>query len=315
MPVTPLPDVVAHADWSVSAAKRWVAWASRRQTGGTSSRASAPFGDTAARLARLTARPARWRRAEGSVLLGLDLPLGLPEAYCRLAGITDVARWLRVDADLVTFARPAATPSEITPTRPLYPARPGGARRDHLVSALGVESFDDLRRACERQPPLTRAACPVFWTLGANQVGRGAVLAWREIVREGGCRVWPFDGDLAVLVRGGGVVAAEVYPTACAEWLGVGFGRRESKRRQSDRVARAQALLDAAASPWTSLVTGDIRVRVEDGFGSGAMGEDAFDAFVGMTGMVHVLRGRRAAGPPPELADTAALEGWVLGVG
>ena len=126
--------------------------------------------------------------------------------------------------------------------------------------------------------------------------------------------MWPFDGDLAGLLRDGGVVAAEVYPAACAEWLRVGFGRRESKRRQGDRRLRAAALLDAAASLGV-LVTGGIRDRVEDGFGSGATGEDAFDAFVGMLGMVHVLRGRRPVGPPPERAGLAALEGWVLGVG
>jgi len=115
-------------------------------------------------------------------------------------------------------------------------------------------------------------------------------------------------------VRDGGVVTAEVYPTACAEWLGVGFGGRASKRRQIDRMGRAGALLGAASALGVDVLD-QARRRVEEGFGTTAEAEDAFDAFVGLLGMVHVLRGRRAPGPPPAHAEVAALEGWVLGVG
>ncbi len=72
--------MVAHADWSVDARKRWMAVA-RRAKGGWRLAAPVPVGDPAALLAGL-------RDRSGAVLFGIDAPLGLPRAYAEAHGIT-----------------------------------------------------------------------------------------------------------------------------------------------------------------------------------------------------------------------------------
>src|SRR5688572_27872601 len=65
--------LAAHADWSISPAKRWLALA-RRGPRGWVAEAPRPVGDTAALLPALL--------SEGvPVALGLDLPLGVPRLW------------------------------------------------------------------------------------------------------------------------------------------------------------------------------------------------------------------------------------------
>jgi hypothetical protein len=89
----------------------------------------------------------------------------------------------------------------------------------HVVSALGLDSPADLLRACEcatTVPNKRNKACELFWTLGANQVGRAAIAGWRDLLapalREGTTTLWPFHGDLAPLLESGRIVVAETYP-------------------------------------------------------------------------------------------------------
>jgi hypothetical protein len=49
--------------------------------------------------------------------------------------------------------------------------------------------------------------------------------------------------------------------------------------------------------------------EVQDGFGSGADGEDRFDALVGLIGMLEVL----ATGREPTVGPDPRVEGWILG--
>jgi hypothetical protein len=76
-------------------------------------------------------------------------------------------------ADFRTVAR---MPSEISIHRPFYPFAPGQKRQAQLLSGLGLNRIDDLRRECEKKQASRRAVCPLFWTLGANQVGKGAIV-------------------------------------------------------------------------------------------------------------------------------------------
>ena len=98
---------------------------------------------------------------------------------------------------------PARLPSEIAITRPFYPRSSSkGVTRAELVAGLGVSSFDDLLRICERRTEHRQAACSLFWTLGGNQVGKGALTGWQEIIRPAllrGAKPWPFDAFLGLL--------------------------------------------------------------------------------------------------------------------
>ena len=254
------PDVVAHADWSVGRRNRW-ACVARRRADRYAIEAIEPVADLAA-LVGLVA-PA------DSAVIGVDAPIGLPVAYARAAGIDRFLPWLReLSAPaLAAWSRAAANPGDIGVDRPFYPQRPGGARRAHLVEGLGQSSFDDLLRSCDRSPPLARPAASLFWTLGANQVGKAAVALWADLVGLPAVRVWPFDGDLEDLVDGGGLILAEAYPAAFGGDLGVAWSRGESKRRQPDRVARASVLADVARRLDVDLAP-HVRAGLHDGFGA-----------------------------------------------
>lgn len=312
-----LPAVVAHADWSVSPAKRWLAVA--RRDGRGRYRAAAPVlvGDPATLLTRLVGAA----RQDGPLLLGLDLPLGLPLAYARRAGIEDFVAWfvgLGQGAWAEVF-EVAARPEEIAPHRPFYPLRPGGAKRQHLLDGLGLDGPAELHRLCDRATADRPAAAPIFWTIGPQQVGKAALSAWRELLvparRAGTVRLWPFDGDLARLLAAGGAVVAETYPGEIYGHLGVRFrrpdGRRASKRSQADRAAEAPVLRAAAKRLGVDLAP-PLKRAIAEGFEEAAGGEDAFDATVGLLGMINVLRGERPAGEPADPV-IRRVEGWILG--
>jgi hypothetical protein len=57
----------------------------------------------------------------------------------------------------------------------------------------------------------------------------------------------------------------------------------------------------------------DLQAQIDDGFGASSHGEDAFDAFVGLVGMVNVITGRRASGEPRDDEHVTTVEGWILG--
>jgi hypothetical protein len=314
-----LPRVVAHADWGVGAAKRWVAVASLGPRGHYRALAPRPVGDDGGVLERLgvPGGPA------GGVVLGFDFPIGLPRRYAELVGIGDFRRALDGfgRGRWEEFYQVAAAAEQISLYRPFYPLTPGakGERaRWHLHRALGLRAEELLRR-CDRQ-----GAEALFWTLGGRQVGKAAIDGWRSVLvpalRDPALRValWPFDGGLGELVAGGGVVVAETWPRECYRHLGVSFAPapgspHPSKRRQADRRRNGPVLLAWAAATGTELAP-ELAAAVADGFGPAPGGEDPFDAVAGLFGMVNVLLGRRAAGVPGEDGAVRRVEGWILGL-
>jgi hypothetical protein len=313
------PALVMHADWSVRPRKRWMAVASLRSDGGYHATAPEAVGDPATLVERMRAAGG----ANEAALLGVDFPLGIPHAYAERAGISawrDFLTALDGEAGREFFAV-ATRREEISLRRPFYPQRPGGTRPAHLLAGLDVATLDDLRRRCERGDPSRRAAAPLFWTLGGQQVGKAAISGWRDVIvpalREAAHAIalWPFDGELDELLRPGRVVLAETYPAECYRHLGVTFvatpGQRGGKRVRAARRANAAALFDWAAAVGVGL-SAALRAQLGDGFGERADGEDRFDAVVGLFGMLNVVLGRRSPGAPPDLR-TRRIEGWILG--
>jgi hypothetical protein len=259
-----------------------------------------------------------------TLLMGFDFPIGLPIAYARLAGISDFlsalpdlgrGKWAR-------FFDVAEKADEISLNRPFYPMRPGGTRQQHLVGALTVGHIDELRRSCEMPRPGRRAACPLFWTLGGQQVGKGAISGWQEVLipallaKKTRATLWPFSGPLEDLLAREGVVLAETYPAEFYDHLGVAFsnarrGERAGKRVQRDRAANATSLLGWAATTGVEVNTA-LRSEIEDGFGKRANGEDRFDAVVGLFGMLNIILGHRHPGYPTD-EYIRRIEGWILG--
>ncbi|MBP2547914.1 hypothetical protein J2858_000807 [Neorhizobium galegae] len=301
--------VVAHCDWSMDRKKRWMTVAIRD---GTRWQIAAPelVGDTATLIERLRARSNR----DGALLLGFDFPIGLPEAYARAAGIGSFREALSLFGSGVwsDWYSVADHRNRISLHRPFYPARPGGTQRAHLFEALDVGDPRSLLRQCERATTDRQAACMLFWTLGGNQVGKGAITGWREIIVPNldVIGLWPFDGRLADLVARTPCVITETYPGDVYRQLGMPRGGW-SKRRQADRQSKGLALRSWLANRETIDATSLLPI-IDDGFGADTAGEDRFDAAVGLLGMLDVVDGRREEGTPASDA-VQRWEGWILG--
>ncbi len=280
-------DRVVSADWSVDPAKRWMAVAERDGSSWT-----------VGQVTRVPDPPLGMIEGHGRTLLGFDFPIGVPEAYAARAGVDRFVDLLLEAGrgDLAAFYEPATKPEEVSITRPFYPRRPGGTSRSQLSNALGLAGPEQLYRRCERRTAHRDAASPLFWTLGAKQVGRAAISGWRDVLapalrsEEHDLALWPFHGELATLARTHRIVACETYPAEAYRHLG--FPRRGwSKRNAADR-----------------------RRLVGRDFLDGPAGEDPFDAFVALQLMLDVVAGRLPPHPFPELPPSVAQrEGWILG--
>lgn len=314
------PTLVIHADWGKDPKKRWMARASLSTSGSYRAEAPEPVGQALTPIDPLVEHVASPR----AVLIGFDFPIGLPIAYARAA---EISQFLPVLAELgqgrwSRFFDVAQRPGEISLERPFYPMRPGGTRQEHLLSALSLPSMDALRRRCEMPRPGRRAACPLFWTLGGQQVGKAAIAGWREVLipalqsRRTAVKVWPFSGLLEALLRDSRVVVAETYPAEFYDHLGIEFGRhpvrgKSGKRVREDRAAQAETLLRWASEAGVEL-SEPLRSELKDGFGTRTDGEDRFDAVVGLFGMLNVVLGRREPGEPND-DEVLRIEGWILG--
>lgn len=221
---------------------------------------------------------------DGPAVVCFDFPIGMPAAYCRAAGFAHFFECLHVDW----------TPSnEPSLSQPFFPQTPVG-RMAVLEAALGI-ARDDWLRECDR----VAGAAPLFWTLGPRQVGKAAISGWKEVLRPRpeGWKIWPFE---AVDVRCDKWIA-EIYPA-------LGYPKNFGKRNPARRRAYAEELLGQVARLQLRLAE-DCEVSVRDGFGPHPDGEDPFDAFVGLLGMVESLRDI-----PPCDKRTDPCEGWILGL-
>ncbi len=316
-----LPVLVAHADWGSSPGKRWMARAVLREDRFTAF-APEPVGDPARLLARLRAAS-----GDGPVLVGFDFPIGVPAAYARKLGIANFRSFLpRLGAEEWSeFYDVATRPEEVSPHRPFYPrnaTRKGEATFEHLLRGIGVSSRDDLLRRCDKAGQGRRAASPIFWTIGGQQVGKATISGWRDVLVPAltsddlDVALWPFEGSLEELMRPGRVVVVETYPPEFYRHLGVAFspataGARSGKRDYRDRAANAGRLLSWAERIGIN-VQPEMRALIEAGFGISPDGEDLFDATVGLFGMLNVVLGHRPSGEPAE-DDVRKIEGWMLG--
>ncbi|MGI9127992.1 MAG: hypothetical protein ACR2IG_07265 [Roseomonas sp.] len=301
-------DVIFHADWSISKAKRWLAKAERRQSGwAISSVVIAPC-----KLTELLLEEARDKR----VLAGFDFPIGVPATWATTMGIHSFPIFLEQLAKgaYPEFFTGAESKYEISSARPFYPARAiSVVKQEHLYAAHGLNAFKELRRQCESRTKHRLAACPLFWTLGANQVGKGAISGWQEVVMpcvKEGARLWPFSGELE-LGNSTGLTIAETYPAEIYGWIDIKFlgkGGKKSQEKRSELIPKIEAWIEKR----NIRLFPDVAAQLQKGFGSAPDGEDRFDAFCGICGMIAIAEGTRVSGAPND-ASVRNFEGWILG--
>src|SRR5258708_7789993 len=249
------------------------------------------------------------------VALGVDLPIGVPRTYAAQRPEPGFLQFVETIRGWPDFFRVCEQLADIRQDRPFYPARgiKGMTRASH-AAALGLGSASGLSRACDRATAERPPGAPLFWTLGANQSGKAAIAAWRDMLlpalaADTGVRLWPFHGPFRALLAPGIVAVAEPYPAEARRHLGIKL--RGSKRRQADRAGVAQPLLAAMArlevSPEPALVE-----AVTGGLGADPAGEDRFDCLLGVLCVINVLVGHRPDTTPDDPWLTT-WEGWVLG--
>lgn len=309
------PALVIHADWGSDPRKRWMCAA--RQEGGGGYAVSPPelVGDLPTFLPRM-----KDRGHGGGVFLGFDFPIGVPAAWAERAGVSSFMDALEDfgSGEWSEVYRLAELPSQISVHRPFYPYRPGGTSRSHLLEGLGLDHGSQLLRRCERGGSTRGPASPLFWTLGGKQVGRAAIIGWREVLgpglRNGSLElgIWPFHGSLDRLLEARGVVVAETYPAEACLHLGLTPpGRGWSKTSREGRLRQAPGILAWAA--WRGVALDPALVAlIQDGFGSASSAEDPFDALLGLLSMLEVTLGHRPAGAPTARV-IQEVEGWILG--
>jgi hypothetical protein len=306
--------IIAHADWGSVPKKRWMCVAQCDGNGKFTALTPEPVGDPATLLRRLV------ERAGDQVFVGFDFPIGIPAAYARSVGVASFPEFLRGlgSGAFSRFFDLAENAAEIAVGRPFYPKRPGAATRKHLIDGLGVTEYTQLLRHCELKTENRGNASSLFWTLGGQQVGRAAIIGWRDVIRPAlldpaaDVALWPFDGDLQDLLKRHKVVIAETYPAEAGVHIGIGVpGRGWSKRSQGDRAAKSAAIRQFSNRSGITLAP-ELRAELLDGFGASKDGEDPFDAAVGLLSMVAVVKGLRPVGMPPP-GIIRSVEGWILG--
>ena len=317
MPV--LPRLIAHADWSSNAKKRWICLAELDHQGSYRVRVPKTVGNPQSLFTELL------KQADGgNVFAGFDFPIGLPSAYAEKIQIRDFRSLLPelghgVWADFFEVARER---DEIGPLRPFYPMTPGkkaGVRKqNHLLKALQTKSIEDLLRECEKSTDTRAAASSLFWTLGAKQVGKAAIVGWRDVLipalqnSKVDVAIWPFDGSLFDLLSNHKITVAETYPAeACLHLCMSPPGSGWSKTNQADRASQGEHIRNWLCSRKVHAESQLLKM-IGAGFGPSKDSEDPFDAFVGLLSMLEVVLGHRAPGDPC-IKQVRSIEGWILG--
>ena len=305
------PTLVYHADWGSKPSKRWCATATLSTDGRYTVSGPTPVGELTVLLKNLR----DVAEEPGTVFAGFDFPIGVPAHYAKRAGISSFRDFLPKFGSGVwkNFYTVCDTKDEIAIYRAFYPnGGYTGRRKADLFQGHGVSSIEPLLRRCDRGGNGQRQACCLFWTLGGNQVGKAALIGWRDVLapalQDGtNVRLWPYDGSLDSLFKPGYVVIVETYPAECYGWFS---DRPLGRKSDPENRKKFSALLSDWAGINDVIIEDGLSKEMRDGFLTG--NDDAFDAVVGLFGMLRVCLGQRLSGEPddPLIQD---VEGWILG--
>ncbi len=266
-------------------------------------------GDVATLLPRL-----RQLAGTGAVALGIDCPIGLPPAYAvQLRGFEDFPAFLRSLTPAQKFFSVAQTIADVSLARPFFPAGSvsGAGHKLALAQALNLNNTAELSRLVDLKTTNRPGGGQLFWTLGANQCGKAALAAWRDLILPAfqweDLKLWPFDGGFRELAAARQTVIAETYPAEALVQLGLKL--RGSKQAQASRQALAADIF-AVTARLNVQTSQALAAEISNGFGPKKSAEDPFDSLIGVLGVINVLNENRPD-KSPLVGDK--WQGWVLG--
>ena len=307
--LTPRPSAILCADWGKESAKRAVYLAD------IAARVVRRVPGKAWSLAGLLEEAQRWT-SMGSVLVTVDSPLGVPKSY--LAALNRVLPGLPLTtfldllgsvASMPRFFDCSSFPGDWTVDRPFF-AVPAGVRGLSAYEAAAASYGVRLRRSIDRQT----AAKSVFIKSGIpGSVGSAACALWQELAPllagDRTFRVWPFEGDLRVLLRTSSVVLGEIYPRAAyatALLPAPPSSRSRLSVAKRDASVRSQAIISLRKTDWVD----SLAVRFENLVEAEA-NEDDFDACLTAAALLRCVLGGTLVEHAHD--DAARAEGGMLG--
>lgn len=247
----------------------------------------------------------------GSVLVGIDVPIGVPDSLLngphKSFTETTFIDFLIARCGDPGFFVPVTTPSAWSPHTPFFAVPPRGRILfEQQARSRGVE----LLRGVER---MTRAN-PLFITSGIpGSVGSSVLSIWPHIAEARSVGdafwLWPFDGALAELMGSNGIVVGEIFPRAAYATAlidGDAASRCRLTLAKTKSHVRAAALTDLQRAGWVTAH----RVTLHD-IADAHESEDAFDALLSAAALLRcTLEGLPLCAP-----SASPVEGGILGTG
>ena len=156
-------------------------------------------------------RLAEGLKERGPVLIGVDVVLGVPEDYLQMWPNTpeNFVDWLNNLDSSGEFFGTVDNPDEWRFDRPWFKVNRGEGGRTSFTNQLHSRMLRKIDAATQANPVFAVAGIP-------GTVGAGTREFWKELIPhlrcDRGFAVWPFEGDLASLLKRHGAVLCETYP-------------------------------------------------------------------------------------------------------
>jgi len=254
----------------------------------------------------------------GPVLATFDLPIGVPQSYLTAVAVA-LASWRRPTTFLeflpfacstTNFFDPTSNSTEWRIERPFFSVPPTeGGLRAYIQAAARFNV--DLYRTIDKQT----GAKPVFVKSGVpGTVGSAAADLWQDLATHlttnRNFAVWPFDGDLDVLLNRAPVIIGEIYPRA-AYATALLDARPEGRPRlfiaKTNLDVRRAAIHKLRSANWVRRE----RVVLQD-LTNAEANDDDFDACITAAALLRcVLEDSPLSGS----LDSPAVEGGILATG
>jgi hypothetical protein len=259
----------------------------------------------------------RWS-STGSVLATFDAPLGVPESYLTALGRVCSGQPPATFLDLLARAQTmprffdgTSDAKDWSLERPFFSVPPGEGGLGSFVEVAsrdGVNMYRRIDRITGAKAVFIKSGIP-------GSVGSAACALWQELAprltANRRFKVWPFEGDLQVLLESSPIVIGEIYPRAAyaTALLDVPPASRAPLIvAKTEAGVRRKAIASLRAAGWVRW----LRVTLEN-LAEAEANEDDFDACVTAAALLRCV----LDGSPlyPSRLESAASEGGMLGTG